>query len=103
MIIPKVGIYATKVYVNGKIYYGATNIGYNPTVNGDNLSIETNILNFDEDIYGKVITIEFLERIRDEKKFNGIEELKSQLEKDTNYVCKKYICKSRKSYDTINK
>ena len=96
MIIPKVGIYATKVYVNGKIYYGATNIGYNPTVNGDNLSIETNILNFDEDIYGKVITIEFLERIRDEKKFNGIEELKSQLQKDTNYVCKKYICKREK-------
>ena len=72
------------------------NIGYNPTVNGDNLSIETNILNFDEDIYGKVITIEFLERIRDEKKFNGIEELKSQLQKDTNYVCKKYICKREK-------
>ena len=70
MIIPKVGIYATKVYVNGKIYYGAT--------------------------YGKVITIEFLERIRDEKKFNGIEELKSQLQKDTNYVCKKYICKREK-------
>jgi len=96
MIIPKVGIYATKVYVNGEIYYGATNIGYNPTVNGDRLSIETNILEFNEDIYGKVITIEFLERIRDEKKFNGIEELKKQLQKDTNFVYKKYICKSNK-------
>ena len=96
MVIPKVGIYATKVYVNGQTYYGATNIGYNPTVNGEGLSIETNILEFNEDIYGKVITIEFLERIRDEKKFNGIEELKKQLQKDTNFVYKKYICKSNK-------
>ena len=96
MVIPKGGIYATKVYINGKTYYGATNIGYNPTVNGDSLSIETNILEFNEDIYGKVITIEFLERIRDEKKFNGIEELKKQLQKDTNFVYKKYICKSDK-------
>ncbi|MBQ6631526.1 MAG: hypothetical protein IJH55_05245, partial [Romboutsia sp.] len=45
---------------------------------------------------GKIITIEFLERIRDEKKFNGIEELKNQLQKDTNYVLKKYICKRKK-------
>ena len=96
MVIPKVGIYATKVYVNGQTYYGATNVGYNPTVNGEGLSIETNILEFNEDIYGKVITIEFLERIRDEKKFNGIEELKKQLQKDTNFVYKKYICKSNK-------
>lgn len=96
MIVPKIGIYATKVYISGETYYGATNVGYNPTVNGENLSIETNILEFNEDIYGKIITIEFLERIRDEKKFNGIEELKSQLKKDTNYVYKKYICKREK-------
>ena len=96
MVIPKVGIYATKVYIDNKIYYGATNIGYNPTVNGTNLSIETNILEFDDDIYGKNITIEFLQRIRDEKKFNGIEELKNQLQKDTKYVYEKYICKSKK-------
>lgn len=96
MIVPKVGIYVTKVYIDKYVYYGATNIGYNPTVNGNTLSIETNILEFDEDIYGKVITIEFLERIRDEKKFSGIEELKQQLQKDTNYVYKKYICKKNK-------
>ena len=91
IIIPKVGIYATKVYVNGTIYYGATNVGYNPTVNGNKLSIETNILEFNDDIYGKIITIEFLERIRDEKKFNGIEELKEQLQKDTKYIYKVYF------------
>ena len=79
MIIPKKGIYATKVYIDGKIYYGATNIGFNPTVNGDNLSIETNILDFDEDIYGKIIKVEFLERIRDERKFNRIRRTKKSI------------------------
>lgn len=93
MVIPKQGIYATKVYIDDKVYFGATNIGYNPTVNGQNLSIETHILEFDEDIYSKVIQVEFLERIRDEKKFSSIDELKNQLEKDTNYVFENYVCK----------
>lgn len=96
MVIPKNGIYATKVYIEDKAYFGATNIGYNPTVNGKSLSIETNILEFDEDIYGKNIKVEFLERIRDEKKFSSLEELKNQLGKDTNYVFEKYICKTEK-------
>lgn len=95
LLIPKNGIYATKVYIHGNVYYGATNIGYNPTVNGDKLSIETNILEFDEDIYGQVIKIEFLERIRDEKKFNSLDELKAQLKKDTDYVYKNYVCKNK--------
>ncbi len=92
MIIPKNGIYATKVYIDGNTYYGATNIGFNPTVNGDKLSIETNILDFNEDIYGKIIKVEFLERIRDERKFSSLEELKQQLKKDTNYVRENYVC-----------
>lgn len=93
MIIPKMGIYATRVHIEGDLYFGATNIGYNPTVNGQGLSIETNILDFDEDIYGKVIKLEFLERIRDEKKFSSLAELKNQLQKDTTYIYEKYICK----------
>ena len=93
VVIPKGGIYATRVYVDDEIYYGATNIGYNPTVNGKGLSIETNILDFDRDIYGEVIKLEFLERTRDEKKFSSIEELKNQLEKDTSYIYEKYVCK----------
>ena len=67
-----------------------------------NYSIETNILEFNDDIYGKIITIEFLERIRDEKKFNGIEELKEQLQKDTKYIYKVYL-QNNNIYDTINK
>lgn len=93
MLVPKCGIYATKVYLNGKTYFGATNIGYNPTVEGKDLSVETNILDFNEDIYGKTIKLEFLERIRDEKKFYSLEELKSQLKIDIDYIYKKYICK----------
>ncbi len=91
--IPKVGVYATKVYIGNDIFTGATNIGYNPTVSGQGLSIETHIINFNKDIYGQIIAIEFLERIRDEKKFNSIDDLKNQLEEDTNYICKNYICK----------
>ena len=94
LIIPKRGIYATKVHIGNDIYFGATNIGYNPTVNGEKMSIETNILKFNEDIYGKTIKLEFLERIRDEKKFKDLNELKIQLKMDTNYIYKKYICKS---------
>lgn len=93
MLVPKCGIYATKVYLNGETYFGATNIGYNPTVEGKDLSVETNILDFNEDIYGKTIKLEFLERIRDEKKFYSLEELKSQLKIDIEYIYKKYICK----------
>ena len=94
LVIPKGGIYATKVFIDDEIFYGATNIGYNPTVNGQGLSIETNILDFNRDIYGKIIKLQFLERIRDEKKFSSIEELKNQLQKDTSYIYKKYICKN---------
>ncbi|SFJ05284.1 riboflavin kinase / FMN adenylyltransferase [Terrisporobacter glycolicus] len=94
LIIPKRGIYATKVHIGNEVYVGATNIGYNPTVNGEKMSVETNILQFDKDIYGKTIKLEFLERIRDEKKFKDLNELKLQLKMDTNYIYKKYICKS---------
>lgn len=95
LLIPKKGVYVTSVYIDDNIYYGATNIGYNPTVKGESLSIETNILEFSEDIYGKIIKLEFLERMRDEKKFNSIDELKLQLKKDTDYIYKNYICKNK--------
>lgn len=94
LILPKRGIYASKVYIDDKIYFGATNIGYNPTVQGNKLSIETHILEFDEDIYGKNIKVELLMRIRDEKKFESLDALKNQLQKDTKYVYEKYICKN---------
>ncbi|MFI3210274.1 MAG: bifunctional riboflavin kinase/FAD synthetase [Peptostreptococcaceae bacterium] len=91
ILIPKGGIYASKVFIDDKVYFGATNIGFNPTVNGNKLSIETNIINFNEDIYDKRIKVEFLERIRDEKKFNSLDELKNQLKKDIEFVWENYL------------
>ena len=91
MAIPKIGIYATLAVIDGQVYCGATSIGTNPTVNGKNLSIETYILDFDENIYGKHMRIEFVEKMRDEIKFDSKEALKEQLQKDTKYVRNNYV------------
>lgn len=90
LVMPGCGIYASIVKINDKNYYGATNVGFNPTVNGKGLSIETHILDFEESIYGKIIEIEFLERIRDEKKFCSMDELREQLSHDVGYIREKY-------------
>ncbi|MBF0710270.1 MULTISPECIES: bifunctional riboflavin kinase/FAD synthetase [unclassified Gemella] len=83
-VIPnKFGVYLTKVKVKGKYYKGITNIGKNPTVSDSgNLSIETYILDFSEDIYGEKIELEFYDYLRKEQKFLGLEELKKQLLND---------------------
>lgn len=85
-ILPCGGVYFTIVELDGKYYKGITNIGYNPTVHNKKLSIETNILNFNETVYGKKAKIRFINRIRDEKKFNSTKELSKQLEKDKNFA-----------------
>ena len=85
-VIPKKGVYYTNVEVNGKIFKGITSIGNNPTVNGIDLTIETYILDFNNDIYDKEINVYFIDRIRDEVKFNNIEELITQLKKDKKYA-----------------
>lgn len=85
-VIPAVGVYYTNVEYNGNIYRGITSVGNNPTVCGNKLTIETYILDFTEDIYNKVITVYFISKIRDEKKFNSLEELKAQLKKDKKYA-----------------
>lgn len=87
IFIPKNGVYHTRVLIDGFAYSALTNIGDNPTVNNNgNITIETNILNFEADIYNKNIQVEFIERIRDEKKFNSLEELKKQIQKDIEFV-----------------
>lgn len=86
MLIPKIGVYYTNVEIYGKLYKGITSVGNNPTVNGKNMTIETNILDFNEDIYDINIKVYFLARIRDEKKFSGLDELKMQLEKDKEFA-----------------
>lgn len=82
-ILPKRGVYKTVVHIDNKEYYGITNVGTNPTVGILNKPIvETYIGNFKEDLYGKTIKVGFLEYLRDEKKFETLEDLKAQLEKD---------------------
>lgn len=88
-IIPKVGVYAVKVYLKGEEYKGMMNIGFRPTFHSDNsLSMEVHIIDFDDDIYDDKIKVECLYRIRDEKKFNGVDELIAQLKKDKELVRK---------------
>lgn len=81
-LIPKTGSYVVKTNYNNKVVYGMMNIGKNPTVNGKLQSIEMHLFDFCHDIYGETFTIELLERLRDEHKFNSLEELKAQLRLD---------------------
>ncbi|WP_160690201.1 bifunctional riboflavin kinase/FAD synthetase [Clostridium sp. C2-6-12] len=81
-ILPKEGVYYTNVLVNNNIYKGITSIGSNPTVDGKIVTLETYILDFDREIYGEKVEVSFIKKIRDMEKFNGVEELKSQLERD---------------------
>jgi riboflavin kinase/FMN adenylyltransferase len=82
-VIPRFGVYATSALVNGRWRRSITNIGVRPTFETDvEPSIESYIFDFDQELYGDVIRVRFLHRIRDERKFSGIEELKAQIEKD---------------------
>lgn len=81
-LIPKNGVYIVSVELNDKLHYGMMNIGTNPTISKGNQSIEVHIFNFDESIYDQDIKINFLDRIRDEKKHESLDELKLQLEQD---------------------
>ena len=83
-LIPFGGVYAVEVRIAGKSYPGMLNIGSNPTINRDPAfrSIEVNILNFDEDIYGSTITLIFRKRLRDEIKFKNLKKLSEQMELD---------------------
>jgi len=81
-LIPKNGVYVVTSKINNQQFNGMMNIGYNPTFNGELKSIEVHFFNFNQDIYNQEIQVEILERIRDEQKFDTIEDLKAQLEKD---------------------
>lgn len=82
-VIPKFGVYATATLLDGAWRKSITNIGVRPTFENEaEPSIETFIFDHDGDLYGDVLRVRFLHRIRDERKFNGIDELKAQIEKD---------------------
>lgn len=82
-LIPKQGVYIVKTTINNQVVFGMMNIGINPTIDSNNnQSIEIHLFNFKESIYKKHLAIELLERIRDEQKFDSVDVLKIQLEKD---------------------
>ena len=81
-VIPKDGVYATVACVNGASYCAVTNIGKNPTVHGDHLTIETHMIDFDADIYGERLTVAFRKYLRGELMFSSLDELKEQIRLD---------------------
>ncbi|MCH1623739.1 bifunctional riboflavin kinase/FAD synthetase [Fredinandcohnia quinoae] len=87
-IVPKLGVYAVRIQVKSKWYFGVCNIGLKPTFheNKKTPSIEVHIFNFNENIYDERVMIEWYERIRSEKKFPSIDELVKQIEQDKKYT-----------------
>ena len=82
-VIPKYGVYATATLIDGKWRKSVTNIGVRPTFGGGREpSVETYVLDFDDDLYGIALRVRFLHRIRDERKFNGVNELTDQIGRD---------------------
>lgn len=79
MVSPPNGVYITKCTYNGIAYPSITNVGNKPTIGKYNKNVETHIFNFDKELYGKMIKVEFLEKLRDEKKFDSVEELSKEI------------------------
>ncbi|RPE00204.1 bifunctional riboflavin kinase/FAD synthetase [Aureibaculum marinum] len=81
-LIPKPGVYIVKTRLNNKNLFGIMNIGFRPTINGKNQTIEVHLLDFNGDLYGKDISISIAYRLRDEQKFDSLEHLFAQIKKD---------------------
>ncbi len=81
-LLPKTGSYIVKSEIENQTVYGMMNIGYNPTVKGKKQTIEIHFFNFKKDLYGKKIQIDVLKFLRDEQKFDSVDDLKNQLEND---------------------
>lgn len=84
------GVFITRVWVDGTAYWAVTNVGRRPSVDGRRYLIESHILNFKDNLYGKRITVEFLQKIRDEKRFDSIDALCAQIQFDIQHA-KKWI------------
>jgi len=85
-LIPNNGIYIVKALINHQMVYGITSIGTNPTVGGTERSIETFFLNFSDNLYDKKIELQFLNKIRDEQKFDSVKDLQKAIEEDEQFA-----------------
>ena len=94
-LLPPNGVYVSKIYWNDEVYYGITNIGTKPTVNDTNeKTVETNIFDFDKDVYGEKMVVELLHYHRKESRFSSVEALQTQLFKDIEFG-KQFVAKIR--------
>ncbi len=82
IILPANGVYLVMATYKNRQYYGLSNLGFRPTVFGQTLAVEIHLLNFSENIYGEVLVVSFLEKLREERSFKDREKLKSQIRQD---------------------
>ncbi len=82
--LPIKGVFSVKISIDVSEFEGIANIGIRPTVGGTSPVLEVNIFDFKKEIYGKRIKVEFVKKIRDEKKFDSLDDLKKQIAKDVN-------------------
>jgi riboflavin kinase / FMN adenylyltransferase len=94
-LLPKLGVYATEVSVDGGSYRAATNVGMRPTFDGAHVTIESHLLDFGEDLRDGAMTVRFVARLRDEMKFSGPEALRQQIFSDIEQV-KRYFLAAKK-------
>lgn len=88
--LPKYGVYGTKTVINDRTYLSATSVGYNPTFNNDNIRIECHIINFKEKIYDEIIYVDFIEYLREEIKFDNLDDLKNQIDYDIKNIISRH-------------
>ncbi len=86
LLLPANGVYATYAWVGETRYIAATNVGNRPTVNGRSVTVEAHLLDFDGDLYGQEICVEFIHHIRPEKKFSGLDALTAQIQRDVTEI-----------------
>lgn len=90
-LLPPFGVYVTRTIIGDKKYGGITNVGCKPTIQGKNpVGIETHLFDFDEQIYGMELKVEFLQKVRPEMKFDSLDKLKEQMQKDIAFGKKYY-------------
>src|SRR5690606_21079132 len=90
-LVPAYGVYAVKVHIAGEVHSGALSIGVRPTVHSNSAAtVEVYIINFDRDIYNESVTLEFIDYVREEKKFGSIDEMLVHIAHDVEQV--KSLC-----------
>lgn len=87
LVLPRLGVYASRCMVDGRLYYGATNLGVRPTIEeGEPVSSETYLLDYDGDLYGKYVDVSLLRFLRPEQKFDSMEALETQMKRDIDTI-----------------